>query len=45
MFLIRIEKTQISSCEHIINILMGFQSHIRKIKFSYSVYTVNFDMS
>jgi hypothetical protein len=43
VFLSHIGKTQLSSCEHRVYILMGFQSHIEKLKASSSVYIVNFD--
>jgi hypothetical protein len=43
-FLSHIEKTQLSSHEHKIYILMGFQFYIGKIKISSSIHIVNFDM-
>jgi hypothetical protein len=43
-FLFHIKKTQLSSCEHKIYILMGFQFYIEKIKISSSVHIINFDM-
>jgi hypothetical protein len=33
------------SCKHNVYIIMGFKSHIKKIKHSSSIYIVNFDMS
>jgi len=33
------------SCKYKVHILMGFKSHIKKIKYSFSIYLVNFDMS
>jgi hypothetical protein len=35
---------QLFSYEHRVSILIGLQSHIEKIKSSYNVYIVNFDM-
>jgi len=44
-FLSHIEETQFFSYEHRIYILMGFKSHIVKIKYSSSFYIVDFDVS
>jgi len=43
VFLSHIEKTQLSSCEHRVYLLMGFQSHIKKLKAYSIIYIVNFD--
>jgi len=43
VFLFYIEKTQFFSCEHRVDILKSFKSHIEKIKHSSSIYIVNFE--
>ena len=37
--------SQFFSCKHKVYVLMGFKSHIEKIKYSSSIYVVNCNMS